>query len=140
MAHWLFPANAKRYDVLRAFGEPETYWPANTTVAVGDMVYIYLAAPYRQVGFVCKATEVGLDQERVLPRVRPFFKQPNKPKNKPKGFIKLRTTAAISLDPDSPLSYRHLKQNGLSGMLMGPRRLENNPQLLEYITGVCREL
>jgi len=31
------------------------------------------------------------------------------------------------------LAYKHLKQNGLNGMLMGPRKLENNPTLLDYI-------
>ena len=34
------------------FGELETYWPINSKVAAGDVVFIYLAAPYKQIKFV----------------------------------------------------------------------------------------
>ncbi len=47
--------------------------------------------------------------------------------------MKLKTSSVITLASDSPLSYDHLKQNGLNGMLMGPRKLENNQTLLDYI-------
>jgi hypothetical protein len=38
MVHWLFPANLKFYDVFGAFRKTDTYWPTNTSVAVGDKV------------------------------------------------------------------------------------------------------
>jgi hypothetical protein len=54
-------------------------------------------------------------------------------KKQPKSFMKLQTTLMIPIDNEALLAYKHLKQNGLSGMLMGPRKLENNPTLLDYI-------
>jgi len=89
MTHWLFPANTKFYDVLGAFNEVETYWPVNTKVSVGDVVYIYLAAPYKQIGFVCDVVDVGLDQDSILESIRPFFKNKLDNKKQPKSFMKL---------------------------------------------------
>ncbi len=40
----------------------------------------------------------------------------------------------------SPFSYDQLKQHGLTGMLMGPGKLENNPKLMEYIREEYNEL
>lgn len=47
--------------------------------------------------------------------------------------MRLQVSSAIALERDSLLAYDSLKQNGLNGMLMGPRKLENNPSLEEYI-------
>lgn len=140
MTHWLFPANTRYYDIFGASSEDETFWPTNTTAEIGDTAYIYLAAPYKQVGFICDVTGVGFDEDQVLTDVRSFFKQPVDHKKRPRIFIKLRPVAAIPLGDDSPLKYERLKQNGLTGMLMGPRKLENKPELLTYIKGVCDEL
>ena len=133
MTHWLFPANTKFYDVMGAFNETETYWPVNAKVSVGDIVYIYLAAPYKQIGFVCDVLEVGLAQDSILKHIRQFFKNKLDDKKQPKSFMRLQTTSAVPIDNEALLSYKQLKQNGLSGMLMGPRKLENNPTLLNYI-------
>ena len=50
--------------------------------------------------------------------------------------MKLKVSKRIALDKGSLLSLEFLKPNGLNGMLMGPRKLENNPALLTYIQGV----
>lgn len=140
MAHWLFPANKKFYDVFGAFSKKETYWPTNTKVEIGDLAFIYLSAPFKQIGFLCKVTEIGLSFEVALPEIQQFFKQPIGRKKKPKSFINLHCTVTVPIVDGSPLSYEQLKQNGLTGMLMGPRKLENNPKLLEYVKEVCNEL
>jgi len=51
MNHWLYPANTKIYDVLAAFESGRTFWPMNSSVSVGDVVYIYLTAPQKQIAF-----------------------------------------------------------------------------------------
>ena len=45
-----------------------------------------------------------------------------------------------ALKDDSKLVLSFLKEYGLKGMLMGPRNLENNSVLYEYIKEVCYEL
>ena len=133
--HWLYPANTKFYDVLGAFREAETYWPLNSRVSVGDTGFIYLAAPHKQIAFDCDVLEVGLEESDVVDFVRPFFKGENHDEKSQKLFMKLQVSSVIPLEGDSPLAYEYLKQHGLSGMLMGPRKLENNPTLLTYIEG-----
>ena len=135
MTHWLIPANTKFYDVLGAFHEPETYWPVNSNVSVGDTVYIYLAAPYQQIAFVAEILEIDLDSKFAFDRVKPFFKGEIENSKPNKSFMRLKTHSIIPLEGQEQLSYASLKENGLNGMLMGARKLENNPQLFEYIQG-----
>jgi len=138
MTHWLFPANAKIYDVFGAFAEEETFWPRSAKAEPGDTVFIYLAAPHKQIGFICDVLEVGFDMESVMDRVQPFLKGDGGGKKEPKAFMKLATRQTLELSSDSLLGYAHLKEQGLTGMLMGPRKLENNPDLLTYIQGVLK--
>jgi len=133
MTHWLIPANPKYYDVFGALRQLETYWPINVNVSVADTVYIYLAAPYKQIGFVCQVLEIDLDQGSIFESVRPFIKQAVGDKGQSKRFMKIRPISTISIEGDSLLGLEHLRENGLSGMLMGARKLENNPSLLDYI-------
>jgi len=70
MAHWLYPANVKFYDVLGAFAQPSTYWPINSKVEVGDQVYVYLAAPHKQVGFACEVMAVDIELDEIIEQVR----------------------------------------------------------------------
>lgn len=135
MTHWLIPANTKFYDVIEAFHEPETYWPVNSKVSAGDFAYIYLAAPYQQIAFVAEILEVNLDAQSAFDHVKPFFKGEIENTKPNKSFMRLKTTSIIPLEGQEALSYSKLKANGLNGMLMGARKLENNPQLFEYIQG-----
>lgn len=138
MVHWIYPANVKYYDVLSAFNAPETYWPINSKVSTGDVIYIYLASPYKQIGFVCEVLEVKIELYSILENIRPFFKKESNNEKQNKLFMKLKASSVITLEDDSLLSYQYLKENGLNGMLMGPRKLENNPSLLKYIKGNIR--
>ena len=52
--------------------------------------------------------------------------------------MRLVVSASLPLENETPLSFPHLKENGLNGMLMGPRKLENNPTLLAYIESNLR--
>jgi 5-methylcytosine-specific restriction protein A len=133
ITHWLYPANVKYYNVLSAFEAPETYWPINSKVSIGDVIYIYLASPYKQISYVCEVTAINFELASVIEKIRPFFKSDSSNGKPTKLFMNLKTNSVITLVDDSILSYEHLKQNGLNGMLMGPRKLENNLTLLNYI-------
>lgn len=76
---------------------------------------------------------VGLETAEIIENVRRYFKSPPAPAKKPKQFMELVVSAAYEIENTSPLSYPHLKSHGLTGMLMGPRKLENKPDLLAYI-------
>lgn len=133
MTHWLIPANTKFYDVFAAFAQSETYWPMNAKISGGDVLYIYLAAPHKQIGFVCNVLATGFDMTEIIEEVRPFIKGEPDGKGPSKPFMKLKATQSIPLQENSSLSLQNLRVHGLNGMLMGARKLENNPPLFEYI-------
>ncbi|MEP2472289.1 hypothetical protein, partial [Roseobacter sp.] len=133
MTFWLIPANTKFYDVFAAFSCEETYWPMNAKIMAQDIIYIYLAAPYKQVGFRCEVLETGYDLATVLDHVNPFIKGDVDQGPNSKPFMKLSSTIVVPIEAEATLSLSKLRDNGLSGMLMGARKLENNPALFEYI-------
>ena len=135
MASWLYPANIKYYDVFGAFSKKEVLWPIKSKVSVGDTVYFYIAAPHKQIGFITKIIEVDIEQEKIIKKIQPYFKVVPDKKIDSKPFMKLTKLSSVPLKNDSTLGLSALKQNGLKGMLMGPRNLDNNPELLEYIMG-----
>lgn len=133
MSSWLIPANTKFYDVFAAFDQPETFWPVNAKISTGDVVFIYLTAPFKQVGFRSTVQGTGYDFDDICNQVAPFVKGEPTAGPNAKPFLKLGSTQAIAIDPKGPFSLDQLRHNGLTGMLMGARKLENNPQLYGYI-------
>lgn len=58
---WLIPANPKYYDVLHAFDEKdEIDWKQGNGVIVGDMVFMYAAAPVSSILYRCKVTKTDI--------------------------------------------------------------------------------
>lgn len=61
--NWIVPANPKYYDIEDAINEnPEhTFlWKQSNHVAVGDIVYLYIAAPVSAIRYKCRAIEVDI--------------------------------------------------------------------------------
>lgn len=58
---WLIPANPKYYDIQKAFSESEIHtWKQSSNVIPGDIIYIYLAAPYSAIYCRCIALETDI--------------------------------------------------------------------------------
>ena len=135
MSHWLYPANTKYYDVFEAFKQSDIYWPMNSKVEVDDLIYFYLALPYKQIAFVVKIVEVGILYDTIAKYVDGYVtSQPETADKKPvKLFMRLKLLKNIEIDKNSTLALSELKEHGLNGMLMGSRKLQNNPELLSYI-------
>lgn len=129
MSNWLIPANTKFYDVIGAFNVTDTYWPIQTE----DKVFIYLTAPYKQIAYVCEVIETGLELNSIIDKVLPYFKTDTKEGKTTKSFMLLKNTRHLIIEKNSLFSYKNLKSNGLNSMLMGARKLENIPSLLDYI-------
>ena len=61
--NWLVPANPKYYDLeaaLKASPDRSFLWKQSSRVAVGDIVYIYVAAPVSGIRYKCRALEVDI--------------------------------------------------------------------------------
>ena len=68
----------------------------------------------------------------ILDQVRPLIKGDVDHGPGSKQFMKLGAPHAVPIDPDAALSLNNLRENGLKGMLMGARKLDNNPPLLDF--------
>lgn len=139
MAHWFYLSNVKYYEVFAAFDAGVRFWPVSTKVAVGDILYIYLAEPYKQIAFECEVIRTDIELEEIFADVVPFIKCET-PGEMKKKFVEHRILRKIPLEPASPLGYQMLKEHGLKGRLMWPRNLDNTPELLSYITGFIDEI
>jgi len=137
MTDWLYPANLKFYDVLSAFKEKQAVWPINSKIEVGDTVYIYLAAPYKRIGFICSVKKTDIASEIIRQYSAPYMKNSGQAKPQDKCFMILGDIKTLLNNDNEALSLTALKANGLKGMLMGARKLENNPQLHKYIRKSC---
>lgn len=136
MSSWLVQANTRFYDVFAAFVQDETYWPMNAKISLTDTVFIYLAAPFKQIGFACDVFGTGYDLVDIHNQIAPFIKGDVGDGTATKQFMKLRATWTVPIEVNSALSLGKLRKNGLNSMLMGARKLENNPVLSEYIKGM----
>lgn len=58
---WMIPANPKYYDVIQAFEKNEIIdWKQSSDIRKGDLIYMYVAAPYSALMYKCKAVEVDI--------------------------------------------------------------------------------
>lgn len=58
---WIIPANPKYYDVVGAFEASDIVtWKQSSDIHVGDMIYMYVAAPYSSIMYKCRAVEVDI--------------------------------------------------------------------------------
>ena len=58
---WIIPANPKYYDVINCFDYTDTIiWKQSNDIRIGDIVYLYVAAPYSAILYKCEAVEVNI--------------------------------------------------------------------------------
>lgn len=70
---WLVPANPKYYDLeaaLRESPDRTFLWKQSSRVAVGDTVYLYVAAPVSGIQYKCSAVEVDLPWHQADRQIR----------------------------------------------------------------------
>jgi len=61
--NWIVPANPKYYDIEAAINENAEHtfiWKQSNHIAVGDTVYLYIAAPVSAIRYKCKAIQVDI--------------------------------------------------------------------------------
>lgn len=61
---WIIPADPKYFDLEKAFAESDTIiWKQSSKVCVGDIIYLYVAAPFSAILYQCEAVEVDIPYE-----------------------------------------------------------------------------
>lgn len=66
MENWILPCNVRFFDVEKHFEKNDTVvWKKGASTKEGDIVYIYLSAPYSQILYRCIVEIEELSKEEV---------------------------------------------------------------------------
>lgn len=119
---WIVPANPKYFDLEKAFSESNTIlWKQSNNIMVGDIIYIYVAAPCSAILYKCRAEEVGI------------------PYDYNDGKVSMRHVMKISLQyrfDQKQLNLDTLKEYGVYAV-RGPRSVPN--RLSRKIQKLCQQ-
>jgi len=113
---WVVPANPKYYDVVNCFNNTNhVIWKQSSSIKVGDIVYLYVGAPYSCIMFKCKAVKTNI----------------------PYNYQDSNLTISMTMDlelletyPHDKLTFKIISDYGLTS-IRGPRRMPK--KLLDYI-------
>ncbi len=103
---WIIPANPKFYDVINCFNDTDTViWKQSSNIKVGDLVYLYVTAPYSAILYRCKAEEVDI---------------PYKYKDKNISISKAMKLKLLARFDKADYTFEKLKEYGIRAV-RGPR-------------------
>ena len=118
MERWIIPCNVQYYDIEGAFKKLKRLdWKqSNSSIEIGDEVFIYIGAPVKAIRYKCKVSKVNLnpieidDSEFVL-NGEPYETYGN--------HMELELVEEFD---DTKYSLDVLRNRGLKGNIQGPRR------------------
>lgn len=117
---WIVPANPKYYDLEKAFSESETIlWKQSNNILVGDIVYLYVAAPVSAIRYKCRAVETDIPYEYDDGKVH---------------MSRVMKIKLLHKFMGEELSFNMLKEYGIYA-IRGPRSIPNT--LSHKIQEVC---
>lgn len=58
---WIVPVNPKYFDLEKAFAKSDTIlWKQSSSIIIGDIIFLYVAAPISAIQYKCRAVEVDI--------------------------------------------------------------------------------
>ncbi|MBS7021024.1 MAG: MmcQ/YjbR family DNA-binding protein [Firmicutes bacterium] len=116
---WLIPANPKYYDIMNCFNEVDTIlWKQSNHMKIGDIVYLYIAAPYSAIMYQCYVEEVDI---------------PYQYEDKNLSMKKVMKIKLLKRYEKDAFTFDRLKTYGIHA-IRGPRRIDKklSEKLKEY--------
>ena len=108
---WLVPSNPKYYDIINCFNDKdEIVWKQSSNIHIGDIVYIYVGAPYSKIMYKCKAVEVNIPYK---------YKDNNVSMN---YVMKLKLLENLNC---KNFNFKYLNDLGIKS-IRGPRKITKN--------------
>ena len=105
---WLVPANPKYYDVVTEFdSHDEIRWKQSSDIHVGDIVYLYVGAPYSAVLYKSEVVETDIPYEY---------------KGKELSINRLMRIKKLKRYPEGKYTFEFLNRLGIRAV-RGPRRI-----------------
>ncbi len=108
ISEWIVPANPKYYDIEKAVSENKDgkfLWKQGRGVAVGDTVYLYIAAPISAIRYKCEVLRIDI---------------PYKYSDDNISMSELMELKLVRRYDKKPISFAMLKEHGVSAV-RGPR-------------------
>lgn len=125
MSYWLTSCNTKHFDIIEHFKDNKyVVFRKEGLMQNGDFVYIYLAAPYKQIKYRCKIIDNKLNAEEL--KEHPYAINP---------YASSQTYMKLELEKEFDLGillFSELKEYGL-GQVQRPSRVDG--KLLQFIQG-----
>ncbi len=107
------PANPKYYDVEAAINGNAEYiffWKQSNHIALGDTVYLYVAAPVSAIRYQCRAVEVDIPRKYADENIR---------------MERVMRLQLLETYDKIPVSMELLKAHGVNAV-RGPRSMPNS--------------
>ncbi len=111
--NWIVPANPKYYDIEAAINENDEHifmWKQSNSIATGDTVYMYIAAPVSAILYKCKVIEADIpykyDDENV-------------------SMSRVMRLQLLETYDKTPIGLDMMKEHGV-GAVRGPRGIPNS--------------
>jgi 5-methylcytosine-specific restriction protein A len=125
---WLIASNPSKYNIMGAFiANDAITWGLTVKTNVGDIIYIYLSAPYSRIKFKCIVDRIDVP---VTERLGAEFWLEKFDPNR--NLINLRLLSRLN---DDRLQLKNLTGSKLmSSAPQGPRRLSE--ELNEFLSGL----
>jgi len=134
MTYWIIPSNLKRYDALSAFDKHQKIDWGNATnhkFDIGDVVYIYVSDPIRQIKLKTEVIKTNYGADELLGNDEEFF---NEEITTVKKYFRLKLLKVFNNNESALMSHEILKNHGLNGNIQGKMRLPE--PLAEYIMSI----
>lgn len=129
MKYWIIPCNIKSYDVISAFQSLKSIdWKQSRNLKsaeVGDMVLIYVSAPYSCIKYVCKIKAVNKPKVTIDDRTFVINGE---------NYVDYGNHMELELVnelEESSLNLKALQEYGMKGAVQGPRTVKG--ELLDFV-------
>lgn len=130
--NWIVPCNTKYFDVIAHFkNSPIVVWRNSFSMCVGDIVYIYLSAPYAEIKFKCRVVSELVDDETLLKNSYAIIeKKPNIYFSKKDKYVQMELVITY---PEGTFTYSKLKEQGLGQVQIQARTDRNLQRYLDMV-------
>lgn len=131
MTKWMVQNNPKMYDAIGAFKELGSVdWRQVIKADVGDIVFIYVAAPVKAIRLKCKVSEVNLPSEKIEDS------QFNQGGSSFENYSKYMRLELVDTYDENLLPFSDMIKHGLKSV-QGPMKISGELEdYIERITGI----
>lgn len=129
---WIISSNLKQFrtdDAFRDLGVLDWFQTKSLkNVKKGDMIYVYLSSPIREIHWKCEVLSVN-NMSPIHSDDEPYYNYDYEDVNQIGPFIELKAVHEFRMT--QYVSYENLKKHGLTNKLMGPCKVV--PELSKYL-------